>query len=126
VTAQYHFDGGPFGPVAHVLCFESGRLVRDQWGTVENPDVVVRVRYEAIAPVRSGEWTVIDALEHGTITGEIGPMAMLAGILESPEFQAAERACSNHGFALGVLGKLDADPAFTDAMEQLAQQTDPE
>jgi hypothetical protein len=65
-------------------------------------------------------------MEHGSIDGDIGPMAMLAGILESPEFHAAERATSSHSAALGGLGLLDADPDFTNACEQLAAVTDAE
>jgi hypothetical protein len=126
VAAQYHFSDGPFGAVAHALIFEDGLLVRDHFGTVENPDVVVRVSYEAIAPVRAGERTVLDAIANGTIEGEIGPMAVLAGILESREFQAAERATGRHGFALAALGQLQADPAYAAAMQELAATTEPE
>ncbi|MDQ1520482.1 MAG: hypothetical protein QOI55_1555, partial [Actinomycetota bacterium] len=80
IAAKYDFRHGPFGAVRHVLFFEEGRLGRQQWGVVPDPDVVVHVEYEAIARVRSGEWTILDAMENGTIEGEIGPMAMLAGI----------------------------------------------
>jgi hypothetical protein len=125
IVAQYTFVDGPFGDVNHVMFFEDGKVVRDQWGIVDNPDVWVRVPYEAIAYVRAGERTILDALEHGTIGGEIGPMAMLAGILEAPEFEAAERATSRHSFALAALGHLDAEPAYAAAMEELAKQTDP-
>jgi hypothetical protein len=126
VVTQYHFSGGPFGTVAHVLVFEEGRLVRDQWGVVPDPDVVVRVPYEEIAYVRSGRHTILDAIEGGSLEGEIGPLALLAGILEHPAFEAAERATDDHGFVLAALGKLDADPAYTEAMERLAAATDPE
>jgi hypothetical protein len=126
IAVQYHFDEGPFGSVAHVLVFEDGRLVRDQWGVIPNADVVVRVPYDEIAYVRSGQHTILDALERGSLEGEIGPMALLAGILEHPAFEAAERATNDHGYVLGALGRLDADPSYTQAMEQLAAATDAE
>jgi hypothetical protein len=126
VTAQYVFSAGPFGTVSHALVFEDGRFVRQVAGVVEDAPVRVTVPYEAIAPVRHGERTILDAIAAGTIDGDIGPMAVLAGILESPEFQAAERATDRHGFALAALGALDADPAYTAAMEQLAAETDDE
>jgi hypothetical protein len=126
VTVQYHFSDGPFGEVPHVLVFEEGRLVRDEFAVAEDAEVVVRVPYEAIAPVRCGERSILDAIANGSIEGEIGPMAVLAGILESPEFQAAERATGRHGFALAALGALDADPAYAAAMTQLAAKTDDE
>jgi hypothetical protein len=126
ITVLYDFGAGPFGAVRHVLFFADGRITRDQWGAVEEPDVTVHVPYQAISKVRSGEWGVLDALEHGTIEAEIGPLAMLAGVLESPEFHEAEQATSGHSYALGGLGLLDADPEFTNASEQLASRTDPD
>jgi hypothetical protein len=126
ITVLYDFRDGPFGAVQHVLCFEDGRIGRDQWGPVEQPDVTVHVPYQAISKVRSGEWGVLDAMEHGSIEGELGPLAMLAGVLESPEFHAAEQATSTHSVALGGLGLLDADPEYTQACERLAAITDAE
>jgi hypothetical protein len=73
--------------------------------------------------VRSGECTIIDALEGGTLHGELGPLALLAGILESPEFHAAELATGGHGFALAVIGELRSNPVWTEAFEQLARET---
>jgi hypothetical protein len=126
ITVLYEFGNGPFGAVHHVLFFENGRITRDQWGAVDAPDVAVHVPYQAIIKVRSGEWGVLDALEHGSIDAEIGPLAMLAGVLESPEFHEAEQATGGHSHALGGLGRLDADPEFTHASEQLAARTDDE
>jgi hypothetical protein len=126
ITVLYDFRDGPFGGVHHVLFFEDGRVARDQWGTVDEPDVTVHVPYHAISKVRSGEWGVLDAMEHGSIEGDIGPLAMLAGVLESPEFHTAEQATSPHAYALGGLGVLDADPDFTSACERLASATDAE
>ena len=48
--------------------------------------------YRAVPLVRSGACTIIDALADGTLNGDLGPLALLAGILESPEFHAAEVA----------------------------------
>ncbi len=124
ITVQYVFGDGPFGAVHHVLYFEDGRITYDQWGAVDGPDVTVQVPYQAISKVRSGEWGVLDALEHGTVEADLGPLAMLAGLLESPEFHDAEQATSGHSYALGGLGLLDADAAFTRASEALAAGTD--
>jgi hypothetical protein len=126
VTVQYRFAAGPFGDVHHALVFDEGRLAREHVGDVDDFDVRVNVAYEDIAYVRAGERSILEALEHGSIEGEIGPMAVLAGILESPAFQDAERALSPHGFALAALGRLDVDPGYTTAMEALANRTDPE
>jgi hypothetical protein len=124
ITVLYDFRDGPFGAVQHVLFFEDGRVGGDQWGPVEHPDVTVHVPYHAISKVRSDEWGVLDAMEHGSIEGELGPLAMLAGVLESPEFHLAEQATSTHAVALGGLGLLDADPEYAKASEDLAAITD--
>lgn len=123
VAVQYHFRAGPFGDVDHVLRFEDGLLVEQRFGSVEHPDVRVDVPYRAIAVVRSGERTIVDALADGSVDGDIGPLAALAGILEDTAFQAAERATGRHAYALAVLGELDAEPAFADAMTRLAAET---
>jgi hypothetical protein len=106
-----------------VLVFDDGLLVDQRFGTAEAPDVRVDVPYRAIAAVRSGERTILDALTEGTVDGDIGPLAALAGILEDPAFQAAERATGRQAYALAVLGELDAEPAFADAMTRLAAET---
>ena len=62
----------------------------------------------------------------GTISGAIGLLALLAGILERPEYEAAELASGRHGFALSVLGELWADPAWIAPLDALGGQTDPE
>jgi hypothetical protein len=120
---QFVYRRGPFGDVHHVLRFEDGVLVEDRLGTLDQPDAVIDVTYEAMARARAGEISIIEALEGGSVTGEIGPLAALAGILESPEFHAAELATGRHALALAVLGELDSDPMFASAMEQLAVLT---
>ena len=120
---QYGFRDGPFGPVEYVQRFADGRLVEERLGTLDGHDVTVEVTYRAMALVRAGEWTVIEALEGGSVTGDLGPLAALAGIAESPEYHDAELATGPHMLPLAVLGELDADPAFAAAMEQLASST---
>lgn len=120
---QYRFRDGPFGPVEYVQCFADGRLVEERLGTLDGHDVTVEVTYRAMALVRAGEWTVIEALEGGSVTGDLGPLAALAGVAESPEYHDAELATGPHMLPLAVLGELDADPAFAAAMEQLASST---
>jgi hypothetical protein len=121
---QYRYRNGPFGDVNHVLRFEDGRLAQERLGTLDGADVVVGATYRAMAQVRAGERTILEALEEGSVTGELGPLAALAGILESPEFHAAERATGRHAFALAALGELDADPVFAAAMERLMSMSE--
>jgi hypothetical protein len=78
-----------------------------------------------MALIRAGELTVLEALnDGGRVEGELGPLAMLAGIAESPEFNAAQRATGRHALALAVLGELDARTTFGDAVARLASESE--
>jgi hypothetical protein len=126
LVVLYTLTGGPFGTVRHWLRYENGKPVAEGFGDVDAADVRIGTRYREIALVRAGQHTVIDALEGGTIEGAVGPIALLAGILESPEYEAAELASGRHGFALSVLGNLWAHPQWIAALDALAHQTAPE
>lgn len=117
---QYRYRDGPFGAVDHVLRFEDGRVVEERLGRLDAADVTVEVTYRAMARVRAGEITIIEALEGGSVTGEIGPMGALAGISESTQFHDAELATGRHALALAVLGELHSDPTFADTARILA------
>jgi hypothetical protein len=116
LCAQFLFPAGPFGAVHYVLRFQDGRVVEELLGEVEGFDVRVEMPYRAMARARAGEITIIEALEGGSVIGDLGPLAALAGIAESPEYQRAERATGRHAIALSVLGELNLDPGFRDAM----------
>lgn len=120
LAAQYRYRHGPFGDVAEVMWFDEGRFAEQRAGETESPDVFVDVTYRALALVRAGEITVIQALEGGAVKGDLGGLAALAGIVESPEFHAAELATGRHCVALSVLGELDAHEPFAAAMRALA------
>ena len=123
VVVEYTYRGGPFGVVHHWLRFEDGRPVADGFGAIEVADVRVGVPYAAVPLVRSGARTIIEVLEGGTVQGELGPLGLLAGLLEAPEFHAAELATGDHGFALAVIGELWVTAEWLDALEQLAGET---
>jgi hypothetical protein len=120
---QYVFKDGPFGDVDYVQHFVDGRLVEERLGSLHERDVVVSMTYRAMALVRAGEWTVIEALEGGSVVGDLGPLAALAGIAEGPEYHDAELATGPHMLGLAALGELDADPTYAAAVEQLAAST---
>jgi hypothetical protein len=119
LVVAYTFRRGPFGLLRHWFRFENGRPVADGFGEPDDPDVRIEVEYRAIPLVRSGEQTILDVLEGGSIDGALGPLTMLAGILEAPEFHAADLATGRHAFALATLGELWADARWTGALEQL-------
>jgi hypothetical protein len=101
--------------------FVDGRVVEVGLGPLEEPDVWVDVTWRAMARVREGTMTIIEALEDGKVDGRIGPMALLAGVSESPEYQRAERAGGPAAVALATLGELREEPAFQAASAALVE-----
>ncbi len=122
LVVAYTFRRGPFGVVHHWFRFENGRPVEDGFGEPESANVRIEVEYRAIPLLRSGEKTILDVLEGGSIDGALGPMTMLAGLLEAPEFRAADLASGRQSFALATLGELWADEAWIAALDGLAAE----
>jgi hypothetical protein len=124
ITVQYEFPRGPFGHVSHVISFVDGQVRGMDYGRAPERDVMARVSYLAMAKVRTGEFSIYQALEDGgKVDGKLGPLALLAGICESPEFHRAELACSPVALALGRLGEAFADPVYQTALDELARRT---
>ena len=115
LLTQYRFRSGPFGTVDFWMRWEDGTITGLDLGQADDADVRVEVTYRAMAKVRDGSITIIEALEDGSVDGKIGPMALLAGVSESREFQRAERAGGPSGGALATLGELREVPAFREA-----------
>jgi hypothetical protein len=121
LTIQFHISDGPFGAVDCWWRFESGRSVASELSTARDPDVEIWVSFSAFQRVRAGELTLLDALSEGArVVGEEGPLMLYAGLQESPEFQAAVRACGPSGFVFRVIGTVRADPVFRSALVELS------
>ena len=116
---QYLLRDGPFGDVSYAMTFQEGRVGDELLGTVEKPDVFVDVTYRALARVRAGEITIIEALEGGNVAGELGPLMLLAGVLESEEYHAAELATGRHAIVLAALGQVWRRPDLMFRMRDL-------
>jgi hypothetical protein len=119
LCVQFRFPVGPFGAVRYALRFDDGRVVDEFLGERENVDVRIEMTYRNLALTRAGEITILDALEGGSVTGEVGALMAFGGILESPEYQRAQRATGRQAIALSVLGELNADEAFRAALQDL-------
>jgi hypothetical protein len=122
VLTQYRFRTGPFGTVDFWMRWDDGKVTGIDFGLAKEPDVRVEVTYRAMARVRKGSMSIIEALEDGSVDGKIGPMALLAGVSESREFQRAERAGGPAGEALATLGELWEVPAFREACAALVEE----
>ena len=123
LTVQYEYPAGPFGHVSFAIAFVDGRVDAMQLGRVPEPDATVEVPFRVMAQVRRGDLSILEALEHGRVDGKLGPLALLAGISESPEFHRAELACGASGLALGNLGETLSVPAHQASLYQLAERT---
>lgn len=124
IVVQYEFSNGPFGHVSHWIEFVDGRVTGMAIGRCHGPDVTVTVPYFAMALVRCGEMSILEALALGEVTGSLGPMGALAGIVESPEFQQAEQATGRSAVALAAMSEVAATPWFGCAWARLANETD--
>ncbi len=120
LTVQYVYRGGPFGDVDYSLTFADGRLEDESLAVVADHTVTVDVSYRAMALVRAGEITILDALESGSVDGPVGALAVLAGLSEDPRFHAAELATGRHAIALAALGDLDCNEQYAKLMAELA------
>lgn len=123
LSVQYEYPAGPFGHVSFAISFVDGRVDAMQLGRVPEPDATAEVPFRVMAQVRRGDLSILEALEHGRVDGKLGPLGLLAGISESPEFHRAELACGASGLALGNLGATFAGPAHQTALDQLAKLT---
>jgi hypothetical protein len=124
VTVQYRYRNGPFGDVNYALSFVDGRCVDESLGVVADATVNVEASYRAMALVRAGEMTILEALEGGSVDGPVGALGVLAGISEDPRFHSAELATGRHAIALAALGDLDADERYQHLISELVTVTD--
>ena len=125
LTVQYEYPDGPFGHVSFTIRFVDGGVDSMSLGRVKHADATITVPFLVMAQVRSGELSILEALGHGSVTGDIGCLGLVAGISESPEFHRAELACGSSGLALGMLGGCLADTGYQAALEALAARTGP-
>jgi hypothetical protein len=125
LVAQYCFTRAPFGIANHTITFVDGCVKEGSvaLGIAEHADVRIQVPYAVIGPVRQGQMTILEALTDGAVEGEMGPLALLAGVVEHPVYHAAEVATGRQAYTLNVLAQLDANERYASALEQLAAET---
>jgi hypothetical protein len=123
LLTQYHHRGGPFGPFDWWWSFVDGRSDDMGFGLVEDPDVVVKIRYQRLISVRTDAISIYEAIDGGKVDGEVGPLMLLAGLQESPELHQAELACGPSGPVLANLGLVMDQPVCRDGLAALATET---
>ena len=120
LTVQYHLSDGPFGDVDIWWSFESGRSRAMELGTAAVADVEVWVPFQRVAPLRSGEISILEAIEgDGRVEGSEGPLMLYAGLEESPEMQAVGRSCGPSAAVFGSLGLVTNHAVFEEALIEM-------
>jgi len=124
IVSQNELGNGPFGHVSHWIEYVDGRVAAMDLGRRADADVTVSMPYYAMALRRCGELGVLEAVGLGNVTGEFGPLGVLLGINESPEWQRAQKATGRGAVALGAFGEVAATAAFRSALSALLEETD--
>src|SRR5262249_14683900 len=107
---------GPFGPFAFALDLDDGLPVRERFTALASADVIVTVRYAAVAAVFAARMSVLEAIADGEVVGELAALAAFAGFLESDECRALMLRAAPRALALAALGDLRASEAFGAAL----------
>ena len=123
LVTQNELANGPFGHVSHWIEYVDGRVAAMDLGRRRGVDVTVNMPYYAFALRRAGELSVLEQVELGKVTGELGPLGALLGINESPEWERAQHANGRIGIPLAALGEVAATPSFRSAWAALAEET---
>jgi hypothetical protein len=125
LTVHYRFLNGPFGDVDYVLDFVNGKLASEQLGPPANTcDAFIGIRYRNMGLLRTGQCTMLEAVEGGQLDGEVSSLVALAAIYETPEFEAAHMATGRYVLGLATLGELCTHPEFRTAMNKLMACTE--
>jgi hypothetical protein len=126
LVVHHHLVAGPLGDLDYVVDIVDGRLVAERLGPPAMRDILIHIDYRKLALVRTGQCTILEAIEGGRVEGDVGPLTALAAIYESPEVEAAFRATGSHSLALATLGELAAVPGFRRRMRDLMAKTSPD
>jgi hypothetical protein len=123
LLTQYHHRGGPFGPFDWWWNFIDGQSDEMGFGVAEDPDVVVKIRFQRLIGIRTDAISIYEAIEGGRVDGEVGPLMLLAGLQESVELHDAELACGPSGPVLANLGLVMDQEVCRAGLATLAAET---
>lgn len=119
LRVQVGTTDGPFGPFAFALDLDDGLPVRERFTTLAAADVIVTLRYAAVASVFAGRMSVLEAIADGEVVGELAALAAFAGFLETDECRALMARAAPRALGLVALGDLRASPAFAAALAHI-------
>ena len=115
-----HLTGSPWRTVSYTGEFRDGKRVSWEVG-VSAADTTVTARYALRMRNIEGLITVAEMIEGGEVTGDWSKLMLLAGISESPEFQAASRSGSGVRVQMATFAEAVAVLAYQQMQAELAR-----
>ena len=86
---QYIVKGGPDGDVSYYWVLEDGKLLEDQLGTIDDPELTLTLNYADAKMIQEGKLDEQAAFMQGKVKAE-GNMAKLMALMpitNSPEYK---------------------------------------
>jgi hypothetical protein len=123
LLVQYHHSEGPFGHLSWWWRFVEGRSESAGFGLADDADVAAYLPFANLVALRLGELSIYEGIEGGRLDGDVGPLMLLAGLLEMPEMEAARRACGSRGIPMANLGLVSHQPDVLEGLATLARDT---
>jgi hypothetical protein len=130
LVVQLEFTSAPFGALSCAAVFEHGWLLRMESGVSPGAEVFLRLPFSELAALRRGDKEPLDVLDAGQLRvrdlGTAFPTLLLfGGLLEAPEVQRAQRACSPWTEPLVPFADLFSQEPVLHALQRLAAATCP-
>jgi hypothetical protein len=115
-----HLTGSPWRTVSYTGEFRDGKRVAWEPG-VTDAETTVTARYALRMRNIEGMTTTTEMVEGGEITGDWSKLMLLAGISESPEFQAVSRSGSGVRLQLATFAEALAVLSYQRLQAELAR-----
>jgi hypothetical protein len=116
-----HLTASPWGTVTYCGEFRDGKRVAWELGSVAGAETTVTMRYALRMRAIEGLLTTTEMIEGGEITGNWSKLMLLAGISESPEFQAVSRTGSGVRLPLAAFAEALAVLSYQQVQGELAR-----
>lgn len=110
-----HFPDAPLAASDVTVTIVDGRPTFSI-GTPPTPDVEATLRFDLTLRYMAGDLGLMDMLTGGSITGDWPQLMLLAGVIESPELQAAIDPARGDFRYLADAVRVLSSPAYRNAM----------
>lgn len=127
LTVEYKTRSGPFGDVVHWEEFTDGRCTKRELGPHADPDVKIGMSFANLLRLKRGEIGVLDVLDPGAVEGSWAKLSLLAGLVESDEYQRALLASGAGPMtpALAALVEVSGTQSYRQVLADLVELAAP-